>query len=385
MKVNVHQTRPILGLDVGKSSHWACLLEGDTVTINRPVANREAALDELFAKAVGALVVVDQFRNIGALAVSRARLAGLDVAYLPGIVASQAAKLFPGEAKTDERDAHVIARTAIGIPDALRSIPYPAPEIRAARIMAAQRDHLVCARTADKNRLRAILFESCPAFETYVDLKNRHWVHLLACLGDPWSILDARKASVGALTRGADRDAVDAACKAIAASERPDDLCIQAEKRLVLVLAQRIEEATAEIERLEKSIDEILACDITYRCLLTIPGIGHRCAAELVLSITIDAFADHDHLASYCGLAPCDRKSGTSIAQTRSSRANNKKLKGLLMFSCNSLVKSKDRFGCYYRACRERGMHHNQAIKATARKRMKVIYAIMRDKVPYTA
>lgn len=31
------------------------------------------------------LVVVDQVRNIGALAISRARLAGLDVAYLPGL------------------------------------------------------------------------------------------------------------------------------------------------------------------------------------------------------------------------------------------------------------------------------------------------------------
>ena len=30
-------------------------------------------------------------------------------------------------------------------------------------------------------------------------------------------------------------------------------------------------------------------------------------------------------------------------------------------------------------------MYHGEALKAVARKRMKVIYAIMRDKVPYTA
>ena len=67
------------------------------------------------------------------------------------------------------------------------------------------------------------------------------------------------------------------------------------------------------------------------------------------------------------------------------SRQGNKRLKNLLIFSCNSLVRSRNRFGDYYRRCRERGMCHGEALKATARKRLKVIYAIMRDKVPYAA
>ncbi len=53
--------------------------------------------------------------------------------------------------------------------------------------------------------------------------------------------------------------------------------------------------------------------------------------------------------------------------------------------SCNSLVRSNNRFGDYCRSCRGRGMCHGEALKAVARKRLKVIYAIMRDKVPYTA
>lgn len=57
----------------------------------------------------------------------------------------------------------------------------------------------------------------------------------------------------------------------------------------------------------------------------------------------------------------------------------------ILIFSCNSLVRSENRFGEYYRACRGRGMCHGEALKAVARKRLKVIYAIMRDKVPYSA
>ncbi len=44
---------------------------------------------------------------------------------------------------------------------------------------------------------------------------------------------------------------------------------------------------------------------------------------------------------------------------------------------------TRNRFGRYYDECRSRGMAHNKALKAVARKRLGVIYAIMRDKVPY--
>ena len=67
------------------------------------------------------------------------------------------------------------------------------------------------------------------------------------------------------------------------------------------------------------------------------------------------------------------------------SRQGNTRLKNLLIFSCSSLSRSKGRFGDYYRRCRDRGMCHGEALKAVARKRMKVICAIMRDEVPYSA
>ena len=106
--------------------------------------------------------------------------------------------------------------------------------------------------------------------------------------------------------------------------------------------------------------------DETYRCLLTVPGVGPRTAAQLVLSVDISDFEDHDHLASYCGLVPRNRQSGTSPDSVSSSRQGNKQLKNLLIFSY-------------------RGMPYKAAIKAVARKRLKVIYAVMRDVRPYVA
>ena len=291
-------TRPaaVLGLDVGKSSHWACLIDRDgEVLDSAPVRNREAELDALFASApAGTLVVVDQFRNIGSLAVRRARAAGLGVAYLPGLAASRAAGLFAGEAKTDERDAAVIARTALGVPDSLSGVPGRGEALEAARALSSQRDHVVACATRDKNRLRAVLLESCPALEAAVDLSDRRWLELL-----------------------------------------------------------------------------------------TVPGIGPRTAAQLAVSVDIGRFPDHDHLASYCGIAPRVRSSGTSVRSVRASRRGDARLKSLLIFSCNSLVRSSGRYGEYYRACRARGMGHGRALKAVARKRLRAIYAVMRDRVPY--
>ena len=114
-------------------------------------------------------------------------------------------------------------------------------------------------------------------------------------------------------------------------------------------------------------------------------GIGPKTASELAISIDIEDFPSHDRLASYCGLAPRNRQSGTSISSVTASRQGNKRLKNLLIFSCNCLTRTEGRWGDYYTRCRERGMPHGKALKALARKRLKVIYAIMRDRVPYAA
>ena len=376
--------KAVLGLDVGKRSHWACLLtRGGEGLENGPGANPMADLDALMSRAgEGTLVVVDQARNIGSLAMRRARAAGLPVAYLPGLAAHGAAKLFAGDAKTDERDAMVIAKTALGIPDALLPAPDRPAELEAARSLAAQRDHMVTCATRDKNRLRAVLLESCPAFEALADLSDPHWLRMLEVLGGPWGALDAGKAAFGAATRGANRARMDAAWDAASSSSRPPEPAASAVAPQVRMLAHRIREAAGEAARLDGEIASLLEGDGTYACLLTVPGIGPRTASELVIAVRIEDFPDHDHLASYCGIAPRNRQSGTSISSVSSSRQGNKRLKNLLIFSCNSLVRSTGRFGDYYRRCRER-MCHGEALKATARKRLKVIFAVMRDVVPY--
>ncbi|MFR7732215.1 MAG: hypothetical protein ACLU7D_01940 [Collinsella sp.] len=83
-------------------------------------------------------------------------------------------------------------------------------------------------------------------------------------------------------------------------------------------------------------------------------------------------------------MAPSDRRSGSSIRSTSPQHGGNRQLKNLLIFT-QLLIGTDNRFGRYYGECRARGMRHSKALKAVARKRLKVIYAIMRDAVPYAA
>ena len=377
-----------VGFDVGKLAHRACcVLTGGAVAFNVGVANDEAAIDRVLAEAAAhgrALAVVDQRRNIGTTVVRRARAAGIEVAYLPGIAANRASSLFPGDAKTDERDAEVIARTAMGVPQALRPVPEEGA-LEGARRLEAQRCDLLRDRTYCVNRLRALLLESNPAFERELDREAAWALSLMSRVGGPWQMLDAGRRRWAALTRDAPREAAERLWATLSLATRPTEPQVRAEETLVRMLASRIAEDTALVAELAALVEAEVGGDETYRCLLTVPGVGPRTAAQLVLSVDISDFEDHDHLASYCGLVPRNRQSGTSLNSVSSSRQGNKQLKNLLIFSCSCLVRGSGYYREYYERCRDRGMPYKAAMKAVARKRLKVIYAVMRDVRPYVA
>ena len=375
-----------LGIDVGKSFHWAVGIGPDgAVVIDRPLPNRQPDIDALLEEAgSGALVVVDQKNNIGSLVVRRCRAAGVDVGYLPGKAMKQARDMFPGTAKTDRIDAEVIARTALGMRPAVLPVAETDDLGASVSLLGSQLAYATKRATMARNRLHSVLLESDPAFEAAADLSAAWQLTVMSALGGAPGIAAAGRRRYRALCgrlRAAEaaRDALwDAAVASAREGWHPD-----AEDALVRSLAAEVLAADAERASTEAGIASRLSGDETYRCLLTVPGIGPRTATALATMVDVSLFSCDDRLASYCGLAPSDSRSGTSVDSTRSSRSGNRELKNLLIFSCNSLVGTRNRFGRYYEECRARGMGHGRALRAVARKRLRVIFAIMRDRVPY--
>ena len=105
-----------VGLDAGKKEHFADVLDNDGERLfARAVANNQADLEALLERAAQQgtpALVIDQPGSIAQLALAVAARRGTPVAYVPGLVMRRAADLYPGEAKTDRRDAYVLADTA---------------------------------------------------------------------------------------------------------------------------------------------------------------------------------------------------------------------------------------------------------------------------------
>ena len=158
-----------LGLDVGKTNHWACALTRDGKKLwNKALPNDEQRLVALYNKLAGygnILVVVDQPATIGALAVAVAQHLGIAVAYLPGLTMRRVADLHPGNAKTDERDAYIIAETARTMPHTLRALQVCDQE-EATLVMLTGFDlDLSRQITATKNRIRGLYTQIHPPLE----------------------------------------------------------------------------------------------------------------------------------------------------------------------------------------------------------------------------
>jgi transposase len=380
------------GLDVGKSFHHLYAINaGGEVLADRKVAQCEQELTEAFAGLLAhgrVLVVVDQPNNIGALSIACARRAGCEVGYLPGLAMRRAAGIMPGDAKTDARDAYVICMTARCMPQALRALP-PESALRADLVALASFDEdCRCDMTREVNRMRAHLVECHPAFERALgdDVSSPFVLRLLGRFGGPWGM---RRVGRGAVVRWAGKEKRVPAKTferllgaALEMAEAPQGAALR-EEFAIPACARRISELTAARKKAAGRIGALLRDDPTYLALASLPGVGPRTAAALVVHVDVAAFPDVSHLASYAGLAPRTRQSGTSVRGESAARSGNRALKGALFLSAFASIRTDPVAREHCDRKRAEGKRHNAAVVCLARRRLKLMYAVMRDLTPY--
>lgn len=121
-----------------------------------------------------------------------------------------------------------------------------------------------------------------------------------------------------------------------------------------------------EMKELQSLMVAGLGGSETYRRLSTVPDIGPKTTADLTAGVDISLFPSCDKFTSYRENAPADSRSDTSVRSTKPQRDGSKPLKSLLIFSRNSLISTKNRFGRHYDECRARKTRHNAALEAVA-------------------
>ncbi len=197
-----------LGLDVGKGEHHATALtpEGKKV-FDKRLPNTEPKPREVFAKLQAkhgtVLLVVDQPASIGALPLAVARDTGCRVAYLPSLTMRQIADLYPGEAKTDARDAYVIADAARTMPHTLRAVEAADETVAELDMLTGFDDDLAAEVTRTKNRLRGLLTQIHPPLEKVLGPRLDHpaVLTLLERFGSPAQLRKAGRRKLVTLLR----------------------------------------------------------------------------------------------------------------------------------------------------------------------------------------
>lgn len=377
-----------LGLDVGKSEHWACAITAAQKVIwNKALPNDEAKLVDMYKRLQEhgpLLVVVDQPATIGALAVAVAQHLEIPVAYLPGLTMRRIADLYPGDAKTDEKDAFIIA-------DAARSLPHTLRDLTAADVDEATLGMLTgfdldLSRQVNQvsNRIRGLFTQIQPALEKVLGSRLEHdaILEVLATWPTPERLRRAGRARIDAKLKkhGARRHAVwtqeilDALAKqtvTVTGTEAAGIVIPHLAHQLMHLHAQRADVA--------REVEEIVVNHPLFLVLTSMPGVGIRTAAVIIAELSGKNFKNAAALASYAGLAPTTRQSGTSIKSERVSHSGNKRLKRALFLSAFAVIRTDPVSRGYYNRKRDQGKRHNQAIIALAHRRLGVLHAMIRD------
>lgn len=380
------------GVDVGKSEHHACALAADgTKLADRALPNDEAEMVAVLTTLAAhgrVLVVVDQPASIGALAVAVARSLGIDVAYLPGLAMRRLADLHPGEAKTDARDAYVIADAARTLPHTLRRVGTEDETLAGLCVLAGYDDDLAAQSTRLTNRLHDALLHTHPALERLLGghLGRGGVLDVLAVASTPDALRALGEDGIAALMHPRSprlaktlpaqiRTALGAQTVTV-----PGTACFG---RVIAGVAAQLRDIRAERAALADELETPLEAHPLAPVLASMPGVGVRTTLKLLTIVgDASAFPTAAHLAAYAGLAPVTRRSGSSIkGESRSQRGNHALKSALFLSAFASLADPASRE--YYDRKRREGKRHNAALICLVRRRVDVMFAMLRDRKPY--
>lgn len=162
-----------VGIDASKAHHWWVAVDDTgTAVWNKKIRNDEAdllaGLDEVLCLADRVDWAVDITGTPSALLLALLASHGQRVVYVPGRTVNRMAGAYRGEAKTDARDAYVIADTARLRRD-FTPVEVRTDPVADLALLTAHRSDLIADRVRLLNRLHDVLTGISPALEAAFD------------------------------------------------------------------------------------------------------------------------------------------------------------------------------------------------------------------------
>jgi transposase len=384
-----------VGVDSGKRTHHCVVINQiGMVLLSRRVTNDEAELLELIGAVVdladGDQVCWATDLNAGgaALLITLVAAHSQRLLYIPGRVVHHAAATYQGSGKTDAKDARIIADQARMRTDLqpVRDADQISVDLR---MLTARRTDLVCDRVRAINRLRATLLEYFPALERAFDYsKNKAALTLLSEYQTPDRLrrLGATRLAAWLRKRGCRNSAAVAAAAVDAAHQQFTTLPAEPiGSTLVIRLAAEISAIDRDLVELDAQLTDRFRQHEAAEILLSVPGFGPVLAATFLANIggNLNGFDTVDRLAAVAGLAPVPYDSGRISGNLHRPRRFNRRLLRTCYLAALSSLKNSPASRAFYDRKRREGKSHKQALIALARRRLNVIWALLRDRAHY--
>ncbi|MDT0443757.1 IS110 family RNA-guided transposase [Streptomyces johnsoniae] len=376
------------GTDIGKTHHHCVVLDAEGKRLlSRRVLNDEPELLNLLADVLAidedAVWAVDVADGMATLWINVLLNHGQRLVYIPGLAVNRASAGYRGMGKTDAKDATVIADQARMRRDL--TVIQPDDELAVElRVLTDRRSDLSADRTRRINRLRSQLTAIFPALERAIDLGNVGPLVLLTGYQTPGALRrTGRKRLETWLHNRKVRSAEALAEAAMEAAER-QHTAVPGEKitaQVIHTLAKEVMGLNEQIAEIDKLIAARFRDHDLAEVISSMPGIGPLLGAEFLAATAGDMsrFGSSDRLASFAGVAPVPRDSGNVSGNLHRPRRYHRGLQRVFYTSALISIRSCDASRRYYERKRAEGKRHTQAVLALARRRVNVLWALIRD------
>ncbi|MGW9598190.1 MULTISPECIES: IS110 family transposase [Streptomyces] len=381
-------------IDAGKGHHWAAAVDETGSTLwSKKTDNGETAIltamGEILDLADKVSWAVDISGTSSALLLALLAAHGQQAVYVPGRTVNRMSGAYRGEARTDARDAYVIAETSRQRRD-FAAIDVPAQLAADLALLTAHRSDLVADRGRMINRLRDVLTGVFPALERAFDYSSQKGaLVLLTGYQTPAALRRRGQARLTAWlanrsVRGADTVAATApeAAQAQQTALPGEDIAA----RIVADLAAQILALDNRLKRVDKQIRDTFRGHPQAEIIESLPGMGPILGAEFVVAAgDLSAYADAGHLASAAGLVPVPRDSGRRTGNLHRPKRYSRRLRRVFYMSAQTSIIREGPNRDFYLKKRGEGCKHVQAVIALARRRASVLWALLRDGRAFTS
>ncbi|MFF7146405.1 IS110 family transposase [Streptomyces nodosus] len=383
-----------VGIDAGKGHYWAMAVDADGETLfSTKVINDESQIltliDTARERAGEARWAVDISGRASTLLLALLIARGQEVVYVPGRTVNRMSGAYRGEGKTDAKDARVIADQARMRRDFV-PLATPPELVTSLQVLTHYRADLIADRVRLINRLRDLLVGICPALERAFDYSAAKGpVVMLTEYQTPAALprIGVKRLTTW-LERRKVRGASVVAAKAVEAAQS-QMTALPGEKRaakLVCDLAHQLLALDERIKDNDREIRETFRADDRAEIIESMPGMGPILGAEFVAIVgDLSGYRDAGRLASHAGLAPVPRDSGRRSGNHHRPKRYSRRLQHIFYMAAQTAMMRPGPSRDYYLKKRGEGLLHTQALLALARRRVDVLWAMLRDKRLFTS